>query len=188
MAEKNPHLPPHLEPSSADRKELDDAFIEYEAQLNRTSEKRLKGRQSVMRYNHKRFLHALKRLQTAKVVITRKENDDVDEVRTAGATTTTNRDAKRDGEVRASRQDCLRRLGVVAEDAVKMRTILSDAKKADEMLEKIRQDPLRRKIDVGVEDIIKELDDLENHCRRGTGKSTQTTKASTISKPAKTKS
>jgi len=198
MAEKNLLLPPPplLEPSSSDHasssKELEDAFLEYEAQLSRTAEKRLKGRQSTIRYNKKRFLHALKRLQTAKVVVTRKENDDDDhEVRKSGATTTTtttNMDAKCDDEVRASRQDCLRRLGVVAEDAVKMRTVLSEAKKADEMLEKIRNDPLRRKIDVGVDDIIKELDDLENRCRRGIGKTTQTMKASTITKPTKTKS
>merc|ERR1719334_1583764 len=133
MAEKNLLPPPPLlEPTSSDHasssKELEDAFLEYEAQLSRTAEKRLKGRQSTIRYNKKRFLHALKRLQTAKVVVTRKENDDDDhEVRKSGATTTTttttttNRDSKRDDEVRASRQDCLRRLGVVAEDAVKMR-------------------------------------------------------------------
>ena len=166
------------EQNSLPSKALTEAFAEYEAQLLRTADKRLKGRQSAIRYNRRRFAHALKRIQSAKVIVVAREDDEnkddegvnattISTDATTNTTTTIPYTTSEKAEIASVRQDCLRRLAAVTDDVSKMRTILRDAKNADEMLERIRRDPRRRKIDVGVEEIVKELDDIESHCRRG---------------------
>jgi len=159
-------------------KALNEAFADYEAQLLKTADKRLKGRHSTIRYNRRRFAFALQRLQAAKVIVQKDDRVDDDDGKDAAATSTKTTTIAEKGKTESStttaRQDCLRRLSSVAEEASKQRTLLRDAKSADEMLERIRHDPRRRKVDVDVEDIVKQLDDIENHCR-GRLKTTTTT-------------
>ena len=167
-------------------KALNDAFADYEAQLTKTADKRLKGRQSAIRYNRRRFAHALKSLQNAKVTLF-KDDDRGGRCNAAAAvvssTTTTTTTTKKIEEERtiaptlsssslkdraSTRQNCLlRRLSLVETESTKMRTIVSDSAAADERLENIRRDPRRRKIDVDIEEIVKELDEIDNKCRRG---------------------
>ena len=164
-------------------KALNDAFADYEAQLTKTADKRLKGRQSAIRYNRRRFAHALKSLQNAKVTLF-KDDDRGGRCNAAAVvsstTTTTTKKIEEERTIaptlsssslkdRAStRQNCLlRRLSLVETESTKMRTIVSDSAAADERLENIRRDPRRRKIDVDIEEIVKELDEIDNKCRRG---------------------
>lgn len=172
-------------------KALNDAFADYEAQLTKTADKRLKGRQSAIRYNRRRFAHALKSLQNAKVTLF-KDDDRGGRCNAAAAvvssTTTTTKKIEEERTIaptssssslkdRAStrHQNCLlRRLSLVETESTKMRTIVSDSAAADERLENIRRDPRRRKIDVDIEEIVKELDEIDNKCRRGKVKASTT--------------
>jgi len=150
-------------------KALNDAFAEYEAHLNKTADKRMKGRQSAIRYNRRRFSHALKRFQNAKVTLTK--NDAVPAAPSTvdaatEATSSSSLSLRFEDRAKSLRENCLQRLSLVVNETAKMRTMLSNSAAADERLQKIRQDPRRRKIDAGIDDIVKELDEIDNRCRR----------------------
>lgn len=172
-------------------KALNDAFAEYEAHLTKTADKRIKGRQSAIRYNRKRFIHGLKRLQSAKVVLVK--DDEEGEVakgsssstrskaaksitttttskRTIASSTSLKENASSSSSSSSRHDSLLRRLTVVESESAKIRTVLSESAAADDKLEKILQDPRRRKIDANVEDIVKELDRIDDELRHGTGK------------------
>jgi len=157
-------------------KALNDAFADYETQLTKTADKRMKGRQSAIRYNRRRFAHALKRFQNAKVTLC-KDNDDNDD-KGSGVVDKVSSVGKKDvrtitpessplKERASNRQNCLQRLNLIVGESAKMRTILSESAAADERLEKIRRDPRRRKIDADVDEIVKELDEIDAKCRKG---------------------
>ena len=177
-------------------KALNDAFAEYEAHLTKTADKRIKGRHSAIRYNRKRFIHGLKRLQNAKVVLVKDEEggefakgstSSTRSKATKSVTTTTTtaasaskrtiapslslEDNASSSSSSSSRHDSLlRRLTLVESESAKIRTVLSDSAAADDKLERILQDPRRRKIDANVEDIVKELDRIDDELRHGAGK------------------
>lgn len=159
----------HAPPSAA----LTEAFADYETQLLRTADKRLKGRQSAIRYNRRRFLHALKRLQNAKIVL----KDANENCPIVDATAPTVGSVTKDDEVEiatitttvsfspASRDGCLNRLRSVANKTTRMRKNLNDLKDAEELLAKIRKDPRHQKTNVSVDDIVKQLEDIDKESR-----------------------
>jgi len=166
---------------------LNEAFVEYEAQLVRTMEKRLKGRQGAVRYNRRRCDHELKRLRNAKIIFVAARKDDNnrdddgevngDDEEARGVSTSSLDDAAESTTTpidasAPARQRCLQRLCSIAREADEMRGRLKDAKDADERLEVMRRDPRRRKLDVDIDDIVKELEDIDSRTRRGNVKMT----------------